>query len=292
VLYKVLLSISIFMVSVHAQQNPLLSSQNSSVCATQTREVSGADKTLHVYRVPLLRYVLVWQRKLNAGLSTLLLDVRKSFSVRSALLLFSIAFAYGVVHALGPGHGKVIIGSYMLTQQYSLRLSWLVGGIFAGTHAGMAGGVYALLALAFHWGRTSLDAVSANVYKMSGFLVACIGLVLLYHAIRIKKEEGALSVSAGTKRSLAAVAFVSGLTPCPGTMLLLIFSHVAGVPVYGLISAVFLSIGMAVTITTIAALGKVVQKTIMSSKAILAAKTLRVVGAVIVFLVGCIMCAG
>ena len=39
----------------------------------------------------------------------------------SAWLLVGLSFAYGVLHAAGPGHGKAVISSYMLANEVALR---------------------------------------------------------------------------------------------------------------------------------------------------------------------------
>lgn len=39
----------------------------------------------------------------------------------AALTLVGLSFAYGVLHAAGPGHGKAVISSYMLANEVALR---------------------------------------------------------------------------------------------------------------------------------------------------------------------------
>jgi len=34
------------------------------------------------------------------------------------LLIFALSFGYGVVHAIGPGHGKALVAGYLLVQSY------------------------------------------------------------------------------------------------------------------------------------------------------------------------------
>jgi len=295
-MYKHLLCLIFLTFFAQAQSNPLISPNKDTTRPIQKHTVSNYSTSRSIRQAPFLRTIFVWQKKLNAGLSALLRKIGKNFSLGSALLLFGIAFLYGLIHSLGPGHGKVIIGSYMLTRGYRLRFAWLAGALFALTHAGMAGVVYALFAVVMNRGKASLDAVAGNLYKASGGLVACIGAVLFFSAVMRKKEQRMQRDCGAGTGALAATAFAAGLTPCPGTMLLLIFSNLAGVPFYGWLSAVFLSIGMAVTVTTAGAVGIFAQKRAVSSAATrkheFLAKAMRVVGSCIVFLVGCVMIFG
>lgn len=50
----------------------------------------------------------VWQRSLNLELSQLLQAVADNPSA-AGLSLLGFSFVYGVLHALGPGHGKIVI---------------------------------------------------------------------------------------------------------------------------------------------------------------------------------------
>ncbi|MDR8231302.1 nickel transporter, partial [Acinetobacter baumannii] len=49
----------------------------------------------------------VWQRSLNLELSRLLQAVAEN-PAAAGLSLLGFSFVYGVLHALGPGHGKIV----------------------------------------------------------------------------------------------------------------------------------------------------------------------------------------
>ncbi|MFC1770990.1 hypothetical protein ACFLZV_03790, partial [Candidatus Margulisiibacteriota bacterium] len=67
----------------------------------------GKTIRLNIYQKGLSQLASV-QRKLNKELSGLLTDLKKKnpLSVFTVLL---IAFIYGALHSLGPGHGKMLI---------------------------------------------------------------------------------------------------------------------------------------------------------------------------------------
>lgn len=76
-----------------------------------------------IYLFPyLFSHVLIWQREFNQLLSSYLHQVKQA-PVYAGMGLIVVSFIYGVLHALGPGHGKFIIGSYLATHQSQLKTS-------------------------------------------------------------------------------------------------------------------------------------------------------------------------
>ena len=53
----------------------------------------------------------------------------------SALALAALCFLYGIVHAVGPGHGKAIISSYVVANEETVRRGVLISFIAAGLQA-------------------------------------------------------------------------------------------------------------------------------------------------------------
>lgn len=64
----------------------------------------------------------VWQRSLNLELSRLLQAVAEN-PAAAGLSLLGFSFVYGVVHALGPGHGKIVITTWLATHPSKLKSS-------------------------------------------------------------------------------------------------------------------------------------------------------------------------
>ena len=57
-------------------------------------------------------YIIEFQRRANAEISTHMNAIESGEDLGAFFLGLAIAFAYGIVHAFGPGHGKFIIISY------------------------------------------------------------------------------------------------------------------------------------------------------------------------------------
>ena len=59
----------------------------------------------------LARYSADYQRRINQVLSTSLRDVQSGTGSLALWTLVTVCFGYGVVHTLGPGHGKAVVGT-------------------------------------------------------------------------------------------------------------------------------------------------------------------------------------
>ena len=53
------------------------------------------------------------QRRANTGVATHMNAIERGDDLGAFLLGLAIVFAYGVVHAFGPGHGKFVLVSFV-----------------------------------------------------------------------------------------------------------------------------------------------------------------------------------
>ncbi|UAX42670.1 zinc transporter permease subunit ZevB [Pasteurella canis] len=66
--------------------------------------------------------IAIWQRDFNQLMSSYLHQINEDKGYAGGWLII-ISFFYGVFHALGPGHGKFIIATYLSTHQTQLKAS-------------------------------------------------------------------------------------------------------------------------------------------------------------------------
>ena len=93
--------------------------------------------------------------------------------------LAGISFLYGVVHAAGPGHGKVVISSYLLANEQRLRRGVTIAFISAAVQALVAIGVVGIMAVLLNMTSMAITSTAGLFESASFALVAALGLYLL-----------------------------------------------------------------------------------------------------------------
>jgi ABC-type nickel/cobalt efflux system permease component RcnA len=101
-------------------------------------------------------------------------------SGRAVLFLTGLSFLYGIFHAAGPGHGKIVISSYVLANEQSAKRGMIISfiaafmqGLVAVLFIGMA--VFLLSSTSF--------AITEATYWLERFsytLIALLGVFLLW----------------------------------------------------------------------------------------------------------------
>ncbi|PWV99097.1 ABC-type nickel/cobalt efflux system permease component RcnA [Hoeflea marina] len=93
--------------------------------------------------------------------------------------LVGLSLLYGVFHAVGPGHGKAVISSYLLSTGDSLRRAAAISFAASLMQAFVAIGLVLVGTLAFHVTAAGMAGMTDMVAIASYGLIAMIGLVLL-----------------------------------------------------------------------------------------------------------------
>jgi nickel/cobalt transporter (NicO) family protein len=228
------------------------------------------------------------QRGLTRNLSTTLRAVRRGEATGTFWLIVSLAFIYGVIHSILPGHRKVLLISYFLARD-ARPITGVVAGIaLALVHAAAA--VIVVLA-AYYVVSTSISATvvraGAAVQSVTAVLVLVAGIVLLVLTIREIRSHGHGNGDAhshgvvhshshghhpahghgdahhhvddagthardpGRSQRLLPVIIISGLVPCPGSSMIMLFAVSVGVVTLGLIAVGSFAVGMAIVFSAI-----------------------------------------
>ena len=199
---------------------------------------------------------MLWQHKLNTELTEQVRRIKEEPSRRALWPLMLACFLYGVVHAAGPGHGKVVVFSYFLSRRSNIRQGILLGNLISLFHA--VSGMVIVVVLYFII-RTvylaSFEAISRQVGIISYSLVLLIGLGLLVHTlftIRRSPSGAAEDTASGgipQNKSVLPLAVAVGMVPCPGVVIVMLFALSFNLLAVGLFMSLIMALGMAATIS-------------------------------------------
>jgi nickel/cobalt transporter (NicO) family protein len=95
------------------------------------------------------------------------------------VMLAALSFIYGVVRAVGPGHGKTIISSYVVANEETARRGVIISFIAAGLQALTAIALVGILAFALNGSGLQINAWSNQLETVSYALIALVGAWLL-----------------------------------------------------------------------------------------------------------------
>ncbi|MCJ2018403.1 nickel/cobalt transporter [Methylobacterium sp. E-065] len=213
------------------------------------------------------------------GLGGIILALQASFSrsLNAAVMalrgggswspLVGLAFAYGVFHAAGPGHGKAVIAGYILAGERAFRRGCTLSFCAALLQALVAGAIMGIGSLILNATAAGITRAGTAIETASFALVALIGLVLTWRkAGRLVHLDAPCGPGCShlpgpealetmdTWRERAGVVLAAGSRPCAGAVLVLVFAVSQGVPGAGVLAVLAMALGTALTTTALAGL--------------------------------------
>lgn len=220
---------------------------------------------------PILGQIVAWQTAMNAAMREQLLRARDGDSLRPALIIIVFAFLYGVAHALGPGHGKMVIGSYFLTRRAQIRHGIAMSAIAALVQALSAIVLVGLLALILDASSAAIMTQAATIELISYGAIVTIGLWMAWGVITGREHDHGHGHGHGgddhhdhdhhdhahrhkPKNAflrLAATGAAVGLRPCSGAILVLLFSLANDIVLIGVVATFAMAVGVAITVTAV-----------------------------------------
>ena len=125
-----------------------------------------------------------FQRRANAEVSFHMNAIERGEDLGAFLLALAVAFAYGAVHAFGPGHGKFVVVSYFLGREARVMRGVVMAVQIAIVHV-IAAIVIVWLADLVLRGGFGLGLSDVPGVRAASFLIIVgIGLYMLYQAVR------------------------------------------------------------------------------------------------------------
>ncbi|WP_051332776.1 HoxN/HupN/NixA family nickel/cobalt transporter [Cucumibacter marinus] len=195
-------------------------------------------------------------------------------------VLGTLSFLYGVFHAAGPGHGKMVISSYVVARESEVgrgvALSFaaaMVQSLVAIAFVLVAAGALRLTSLA-------LEDAAAGMATGSYALIALLGAWLVWRKLTGRghhhhdhshdhhnghdhghEDHGHAhhhvvgpGQAKGSLREMAGVVLAVGLRPCSGALIVLAFALTQGVLLAGIVATLLMGLGTALTVSVLAGL--------------------------------------
>lgn len=187
------------------------------------------------YHLSAWQLIVDYQRSGTRVIIGYIQSLRENFTLGMATNLFFFSMLYGIIHAVGPGHGKVIISTYLINRKQNIFKAFLISIIASFFHVGIAILISFLLKTFFtgigHFARINM----IDSFKLaSGILISIIGLLLLFeHLLKLNFIK---RLSASIKNPFV-IGVLAGMIPCPLTMTIMLISISYSIYYVGLTSA-------------------------------------------------------
>lgn len=229
-----------------------------------------AGLTLHSHWGAFIQWCLATQITLHRYLVMYLLQLN-NHQYTGGIWLLTGAFFYGVLHAIGPGHGKFVVTTYLSTNKESLlaaRLVPFVGSLMQGVSAIL---FVFILAIGFNLASGDLSTSRWYVEKISAVMIGGFGAFLIYQALKSLRpptmkylrftaqhthDEQCGCGHHGVGQTLAdnhwktrlGVILAIGARPCSGAIMILLFSNALGIVTWGIAAVMTMAFGTALSI--------------------------------------------
>ena len=206
----------------------------------------------------IMERIIFFQKKIKEKMTARIRQTKTTGETGPLLWVLAAAFMYGMVHSAGPGHGKALALSYIVSIKPTLPRALAFGNTLAISH-GMSGAalVFCVKFLLQASISSTLASVTRTTQIASYSLIIILGLFLFLRKLPIWKkfkpvkdtpvEGNRATVDA---KSILPAVFI-GMIPCPGVVLVVLFCLSLGLPGLGIMLACAITLGMASTLSLV-----------------------------------------
>lgn len=288
---------------------------------SQVQEQEHIIKTEASFNIlkPIKVQILKWNMFINKEIPKYMKGLKNNPSIWVVLTALFAATVYGILHTLGPGHGKMVVATYFLTQQASF---WQ--GVFLGIQtafAHVAGAIVLVFTTDLALRSLVLDP-EQHMYLLRNIsfgLIVLVGIVMLIqailHATGKVKDVGCVHCNGHnhhshnhndkkhnhshghhhqvvkTTKKDTFIALSIGLIPCTGSLLILLYAMANDILLFGLLMVCFVAVGMSITmivlgLLTILGKKRIVDKFFKDKAGHKTSITVETVGALFIIFIG------
>ena len=209
-----------------------------------------------------------WQMELQRRLAKTVREMKASDSMAPVAMLALLGFLYGIFHAVGPGHGKVVIASYLLANESQVRRGVQLAFLSSVAQAISAIALVGALAILLDMSRIETTNKTQWLEIVSYGLITALGGYMFVSALRGKTcghdhshghshGHGADPVRGDTSARglwahLLAPVLAIGIRPCSGAVIILLFTLAQGIFLAGIGATFAMAVGTAITVAALA----------------------------------------
>ena len=229
-------------------------------------------------------------------------------------ILLGISFIYGMIHALGPGHGKSLAFSYFASNKSSYLKAFWISQASAFVH--IIGALLLVMVSVFILQSMLNNFVNDSVEiltKLSAVMIIVLAIYILYNKLNNKdcscssccssevlpsntsmwntQKPNNIKTSTSLKPKFMKkdlyFVLTAGLIPCPGTVVLFIYAFILKTYFAVLLASLFISLGMGIVIFASSFLGVSVHN--LSERSHKITNILEILAPIVMILLGLIL---
>lgn len=187
----------------------------------------------------MIQALFEYQREIYLAVAQHLKSFAMDDNWLALLAVLPMGVVFGAAHALTPGHSKTLLAAYITGSQVKLSRGLLVSLALSLTHISLA---VLIAVLALPVVSTALGSVGrAPVLEaLSRGLLGLVGSWMIWRALTSRHNHHS--------HEGEAVGVMAGLIPCPLTLFVMTFAIAHGVPWAGIVFAIAMMAGVAITL--------------------------------------------
>ena len=246
-----------------------------------------------------------------------LLAIQNGEDKTALLFLLMASFIYGVIHSIGPGHGKALAFSYFSSQKSSYFEAFIISLATAFVHifGALILVVISVFLLESVMNRFMEDSIS-YITSLSAVIIMFLALYILYRKLAKKSSSCAccsvelkttifmtkpnnsinfikttlnkpVILQSRSKKQDLIFVLTAGIIPCPGTVLLFVYAFLLKTYFAVALASISISFGMATVIFVSSFLGVSLNKASQKSTKLI--NTLEIVSPIVMFILGLLL---
>ena len=182
-----------------AQKKSLKALRQAQQEASKKLKVSGSSTTPNLW-IRTKRWIAQKQAEISRTFSHYIDRFQQTNDARFAFALILASLAYGLVHAAGPGHGKVVVSSYVMANNQTMRRGIILAFLSSFVQGTVAIVLVGAMAYLFNATGASIKQFGLKLTQLSYIFIIMLGLYLLA-SVAYRRFKTATSVKTAHSHS-------------------------------------------------------------------------------------------